>query len=74
MSYKFTFEITFSDVLEKVPDPNEECSICLERGGQWVKLDCGHSFHKKCTREFLRYSKRCPLCRKAIEEEECVIL
>lgn len=30
------------------PDPNHECSICLESNERWVMLNCGHIFHYLC--------------------------
>jgi hypothetical protein len=47
-----------------------ECSICLEefkQGEYYRKLECTHTFHKKCIdRWFKRDHSDCPLCRKKI--------
>jgi len=47
-----------------------DCSICLEelkQGEYYRKLDCTHSFHKKCIdRWFKKDHSDCPLCRKII--------
>jgi len=88
MSYRFTFEMTLSlgskepdtadDECQSVPEPDDDCSICLERGGGgWVKLDCNHLFHRKCLLDYLRVAehKRCPLCRHPIgSDDSCTIL
>jgi len=47
-------------------DPGTECSICLESGPsqeRWRELLCRHVFHEHCLLEWLRRSRRCPLCR-----------
>lgn len=49
-----------------VVPPDMECTICLEdstSGAPWRGLPCGHSFHQPCLLEWLRRSRRCPLCR-----------
>lgn len=46
----------------------EECVICLinycEKGPD-AKLRCGHTFHRRCIREWLTVQNKCPLCRDA---------
>lgn len=39
------------------------CSICLELCIRPCSTPCGHSFCRKCLRDALRYSPRCPKCR-----------
>lgn len=50
-----------------IPDPNTECSICLEPlDKNVVKLDnCNHMFHKKCIKKLIKTNSnaKCPLCR-----------
>ena len=45
-----------------------KCVICSSQMGKCsdkIKLICGHTFHRKCIREwFLKTSNNCPLCRK----------
>ena len=41
------------------------CSCSLGKCSDKVKLICGHTFHRKCIREwFSKTSNNCPLCRK----------
>lgn len=43
----------------------KECSVCLDKAW-WinrVRTPCGHCFHRKCLRESLRATGRCPYCR-----------
>lgn len=59
----------------------ERCSVCLEqfKGGQQACiLPCLHmcvynvspiSFHDRCTIDFLRHSRLCPICRKDVTQE-----
>eukprot|EP00933_Yihiella_yeosuensis_P066394 TRINITY_DN7064_c3_g1_i1.p1 TRINITY_DN7064_c3_g1~~TRINITY_DN7064_c3_g1_i1.p1 ORF type:complete len:343 (+),score=47.46 TRINITY_DN7064_c3_g1_i1:60-1088(+) len=45
---------------------NLECSICLGEGtllSTWRTLPCKHYFHEECLFEWLKRSRRCPLCR-----------
>ena len=48
-----------------------ECAICLldvdpsrPRDGQ--RLNCGHSFHRKCISKWLNRENRCPLCQAPV--------
>lgn len=65
-------------------EPSAECSICLGEYGECGcdgeacienkceylrRLPCGHMFHSSCAERWLgEYSKRCPLCVRAIDE------
>jgi hypothetical protein len=52
-------------------EPGATCSVCLsdyEHGECLRRLPCGHLFHRHCADEWLRRSKRCPLCVQAIDE------
>lgn len=49
-----------------------ECVICMEpyeAGGDrcHVLPSCGHMFHRRCLRAWLRTSSTCPLCRASTE-------
>lgn len=51
---------------QKVGCSSSSCSICFENysRGQVVRnLPCGHKFHYKCMKPWLRTSSFCPLCR-----------
>jgi len=58
---------------------NEECPICYETSGDFVKTKCGHVFHAKClqrwigdeqtndqTNEQTNEQKTCPYCRSKL--------
>lgn len=49
---------------------NESCSICIEEceNGTTSKLSCGHHFHTTCVKEWLKRSRKCPLCRKTCKK------
>lgn len=54
-------------------DVDVTCSICLEPYDDFVSetLDCGHRFHHKCIRYWLKQQSNCPNCRKfALTEED----
>lgn len=51
---------------EKLSTEQQECSICLEEippADLVVELQCFHVFHPSCITEWLRGSKKCPMCR-----------
>ena len=64
---KFNIQLTIPITLS---EPIEKCIICLEKWkpeDNYVKLTCGHIFHKKClSKYFLRGSDTCPICRRMI--------
>jgi hypothetical protein len=46
-----------------------ECPICLEQYAKDEKiciLQCDHTFHEKCIKEWLKNSENCPNCRENI--------
>jgi hypothetical protein len=49
-----------------------DCSICLDE----LQIDkvstasCGHVFHSKCMKKFIKVDDRCPLCRTVIYNDE----
>uniref|UniRef100_A0A1J3CPT1 RING-type E3 ubiquitin transferase n=1 Tax=Noccaea caerulescens TaxID=107243 RepID=A0A1J3CPT1_NOCCA len=46
---------------------DRKCSICqdeYEREAQVGKLDCGHSFHVQCVKQWLSRKNACPVCKK----------
>ncbi|KAM3274044.1 hypothetical protein ACQJBY_043305 [Aegilops geniculata] len=53
-------------------DDRSECVICMEpyeAGGDRSRVlpSCGHMFHRRCLRAWLRTSSTCPLCRASTE-------
>lgn len=51
----------------------EECPICLEMFEEFNEdttlctLKCGHSYHKKCVKDWLCKDNSCPNCRIQIK-------
>ena len=46
-----------------------ECSICLEtylKDDKICILQCEHTFHEKCIKEWLKNNESCPNCRENI--------
>ena len=44
----------------------EECSICcveMDKKKSHIKLNCAHTFHKKCIFSWLAKNPLCPMCR-----------
>ena len=53
---------------------NETCAICLDnmKKEQIEKmsvksLDCGHSFHTECIKDWINKKSACPICRQQID-------
>ena len=46
------------------------CSICLVDNPKYRNLTvrCGHRFHKKCNKKWLKNNYCCPLCREVIQD------
>ncbi|KAK4779869.1 hypothetical protein SAY87_015975 [Trapa incisa] len=43
-----------------------KCSIChdgFEPGNETGRLDCGHSYHIRCLKQWLRCKNSCPICK-----------
>lgn len=56
----------------KGPDDDTTCAICMEEGGSFHKLPCGHEFHSSCAIEWFRKPSskgKCPICRATPEGE-----
>lgn len=58
--------IIIEDEEASSPDPNEECSICLDRGLQATLRPCGHHFCGLCPAHL--NPPRCPICRDWFRE------
>ena len=61
---KYLFEPTFA---------KEECPICYETIGDFVKTNCGHVFHGTCLKRWIRNRSTdrqttCPYCRSQLVE------
>lgn len=49
-----------------------QCPICMldfEEKDTVGELECNHSFHFRCIKEWGKYKQECPLCRHAIKTE-----
>tara|TARA_A100001015_G_C14908249_1_gene679295 strand:- start:533 stop:1006 length:474 start_codon:yes stop_codon:yes gene_type:complete len=71
-------KISFCSTKEKTED---QCSICLTNlqsmfSKKYIKLECGHSFHEKCFKNYVESKKKqsqvvtCPLCRFGVSEDD----
>lgn len=50
------------------------CSICLECNRKKLcETICGHTFHIKCIKEWLKDHSDCPLCREVLVHKETVL-
>ena len=58
----------FASLPVHTPEARDRCSVCCESGsGSWVRLPCGHAFHRECAEEWLTNRRRtCPLCREEV--------
>lgn len=55
-------------VVQRVPEDEEQCSICMEAytdGEQLRVLPCEHRFHTHCVDRWLQTCYHCPLCRRS---------
>ncbi|RWS30103.1 E3 ubiquitin-protein ligase RNF181-like protein [Leptotrombidium deliense] len=52
-------------------DEDTKCTICFERRGDLMKIQCGHVFHHRCTLDskticikgWIEKNSTCPICR-----------
>lgn len=55
-------------VLNAEEDLDVKCCICMldiEKDNKYCKLDCEHSFHESCIKNwFENFNYKCPICRK----------
>lgn len=54
---------------EKDPIPIE-CFMCYRTTRNTTDVSCGHTFHSRCLKKWLKHSQECPLCRKCISNKE----
>lgn len=48
---------------------DKKCTICQEEyeaDDEMGKLDCGHSFHTQCIKQWLGQKNACPVCKAAV--------
>jgi len=53
--------------------PSEPCPVCQDAfaaGDEWLRMPCGHYYHKDCLTPWLAEHNTCPTCRLEIEEEK----
>lgn len=61
---------------DSLPEINEEimCSICLEEVlTDYVRLPCGHSFHRSCIIKWKKKKPQCPNCR-SVQYYHCLLI
>lgn len=65
ISYNPIKSCLFSELEEKNPNINENCSICFESMKEKIVSItlCNHIYHEKCLNDWLNVNKTCPLCR-----------
>lgn len=55
-------------------DPEKECIICFEKMGEIeCRLNCNHSYHYNCIKEWVEKKNTCPECRSLIDPNVSVI-
>ncbi len=59
-----------NDLLYSKRLTSEHCTICLESTKNYYTLRCGHKFHRACLSDIKDSTKKCPNCRKFINEED----
>ena len=55
---------------EKIIKNESNCPICLDKykiESKIAYLPCFHFYHSKCIKKWLKYSKKCPLCKKEFD-------
>ena len=59
-------------VISKAPK-TFDCGVCLETKGNRLcaKLECGHSFCKRCIGKWAKTETSCPLCRSTFSSYKC---
>jgi len=61
--------------IKKIGALDDECSICLDKNNEeWCSIPCDHKFHKECVLQWLEINKTCPICRKALLENDLPII
>jgi hypothetical protein len=62
--YKIDYKIDYT----VISTPDEECSICCNKEGEWCKLSvCNHIYHTDCFKKWVETGinvNSCPMCRK----------
>lgn len=59
----------FSSLLKFSTDDERKCSICQEDyeiNDEMGKLDCGHSYHTHCIKQWLVRKNSCPVCKAPV--------
>lgn len=54
-----------------------ECTICMDLVTEQtdiLALKCGHAFHKRCIRQWMRTARTCPKCRNTAVPRDSTIL
>lgn len=72
-----TLITNFCQLRLEVLKSKRECTICkkiLPANSEIAKLKCGHIFHKKCIKQFLKTNYKCPKCNIKTNWFECIKL
>ena len=59
-------------IIESIHLEDGKCAVCRLRlanfTGKIVNLYCGHVFHEKCIKEWLKHNQTCPSCNQNVYE------
>ena len=68
-------DLEFYSMLQKVKINEagmsmETCIICYSNQITIFEkpLECGHRFHAECIKEWLKYQKKCPYCKREVAD------
>ena len=61
-------------VIFESSNPEKECIICFEKMGDIeCKLNCNHTYHYNCIKEWVEKKNTCPECRSLVDPDVSVI-
>ena len=64
----------YRNLIAKNKSKSVTCPICLECNTKKLcETICGHAFHVKCIKEWLKDHSDCPLCREVLVDKETVL-
>lgn len=64
---------TSSQCCKRTKKTPSSCCVCMEDIKRRFILPCGHSFHRKCIRQWLNDNHTCPVCRHDVSEQVVIV-